>query len=144
MSYALWFGFYHYALLCTCMLSHVWLFVTPWTVALQAPLSMVILQARILEWVAMPSSRGPSQLRDWTQVSHIVGAFSTIWVTREAPEYWSGSTILYPGELPDPKIRSTSPALAGEFFIAEPPGKLNQRISKLNWTDSQFYHSQGF
>ena len=28
-----------------------------------------ILQARILEWVAMPSSRGSSQLREWTQVS---------------------------------------------------------------------------
>ena len=33
-------------------LSHVRLFVTPWTVARQAPLSMGILQARILEWVA--------------------------------------------------------------------------------------------
>ena len=32
--------------------------VTPWTVAHQAPLSMGILQARILEWVAIPSSRG--------------------------------------------------------------------------------------
>ena len=31
---------------------------TPWTVAHQAPLSMGIFQARILEWVAMPSSRG--------------------------------------------------------------------------------------
>ena len=29
---------------------------TPWTVAHQAPLSMAILQARILEWVAIPSS----------------------------------------------------------------------------------------
>ena len=29
----------------------------PWTVACQAPLSLEILQARILEWVAMPSSR---------------------------------------------------------------------------------------
>ena len=38
--------------------------VTPWTVALQAPLSMGILQARILEWIAMPSSRGSSQPRD--------------------------------------------------------------------------------
>ena len=38
--------------------------VTPWTVACQAPLSMGILQARILEWVAMPSSRGCSQTRD--------------------------------------------------------------------------------
>ena len=44
---------------------------TPWTVALQAPLSMGILQARIPEWVAMPSSRGSSQPRDWTQFSHI-------------------------------------------------------------------------
>ena len=36
------------------MLSHVRLFATPWTVAYQAPLSTGILQARILEWVAMP------------------------------------------------------------------------------------------
>ena len=34
-----------------------------------------ILQARILERVAMPSSRGSSQPRDWTQVSHIAGGF---------------------------------------------------------------------
>ena len=37
-----------------------------------------ILQARILEWVAMPSTRGSSQPRDRTQVSHITGRFSTI------------------------------------------------------------------
>ena len=42
------------------------------------------LQARILEWVAMPSSRGSSQPRDWTQVSHIAGRFFTIWATRES------------------------------------------------------------
>ena len=41
----------------------VQLFATPWTVAHQAPLSMRILQARILEWVAMHSSRGSSQPR---------------------------------------------------------------------------------
>ena len=35
---------------------HVQLLATLWTVAHQAPLSMGILQARILEWVAMPSS----------------------------------------------------------------------------------------
>ena len=43
----------------------------PWTVAHQAPLSTGILQTRILEWVAMSSSRGSSQPRDRTQVSHI-------------------------------------------------------------------------
>ena len=51
--------------------SHVWLFVTSWTIARQAPLSMEILQARILKLVAMPSSRGFSQRRDWTHISCI-------------------------------------------------------------------------
>ena len=36
-----------------------------------------ILQARILEWVAIPFSRGSSQPRDQTQVSHIAGRFFT-------------------------------------------------------------------
>ena len=45
---------------------------------------MGILQARILEWVAMPSSRGSSQPRYWTCVSCIAGRFFIIWATREA------------------------------------------------------------
>ena len=57
---------------------------TPRTVACQVPLSMGILQARILEWVAIPSSRGSSQPRDQTQVSRIAGGFFTNWATREA------------------------------------------------------------
>ena len=56
------------------------LFATPWSVA---PLSMGILPARILERVAIPFSRGLSQSRDWTQVSHTAGFF-TLWATREA------------------------------------------------------------
>ena len=43
-----------------------------------------ILQARILEWVTMPSSKESSQLRDLTQVSHIAGRFFTAWATRDA------------------------------------------------------------
>ena len=46
---------------------------------------MGILQAGILEWVAMPFSREFSQPRDHTQVSHIAGGFFTVWATREAP-----------------------------------------------------------
>ena len=38
-----------------------------------------ILQARILEWVAMPSSRGSSQTSCWTQVTGIADRFFTIW-----------------------------------------------------------------
>ena len=67
-----------------CLLSCVCLFVTPWTVAHQAPLSMGILQARILEWVAMPSSSGSSRPRNRTQVSCIADGFFTSWATREA------------------------------------------------------------
>ena len=44
-----------------------------------------ILQARILEWVAFPFSRGSSQPRDWTQVSRIAGGFFTSWTTKKAP-----------------------------------------------------------
>ena len=44
-----------------------------------------ILQARILEWVAFPLSRGSSQPRDQTQVSHIAGQFFTSW--REGKPY---------------------------------------------------------
>ena len=79
-----------------CMVNHIWLFVTPWTIACQAPLSMGfsrkeycsglacphpgdcsppgssvhgILQARIVEWFAISSSRGSSRPRDQTCVS---------------------------------------------------------------------------
>ena len=57
---------------------------TPWSAVHQTPLSMGILQARILEWVAMPGSRGSSQPRDQTWVSGIVGRFFTIWASRVA------------------------------------------------------------
>ena len=43
-----------------------------------------ILQARILEWVAFPFSRGSSQPRDWTGVSCIAGRFFTNCAMREA------------------------------------------------------------
>ena len=43
-------------------------------------------QARILEWAAFPFSRGSSQPRNQTQVSHIAGRFFTSWATREAPQ----------------------------------------------------------
>ena len=45
-----------------------------------------ILQARVLEWVAIPFFRGSSWLRDETQVSCILGVFFTIWATKEAPD----------------------------------------------------------
>ena len=58
--------------------SHIQLFVTPWTIALQAPLS--------------------------------------IRLSRQ--EYWSGLPFPPPGELSNPGIKPTCPALAGQSFTA--------------------------
>ena len=44
-----------------------------------------ILQARILEWVAISFFGGSSQPRNWTWISYIAGRFFTDWATREAP-----------------------------------------------------------
>ena len=43
-----------------------------------------IFQPRVLEWVAISFSRGSSQTRDQTRVSHIAGRRFTIWAIREA------------------------------------------------------------
>ena len=64
-----------------------------WTIAHQASLSLGILQARILEWLAMPSSRGSSQPRDWTEVSGIAGVFFTF-SHQASPDEWMNSSFL--------------------------------------------------
>jgi len=64
-----------------------------------------ILQARILEWVAVPFSRGFSQTRDWTQFSRIVGKFFTSWATREAPLVTLGR-LFYPPEASVPHVQN--------------------------------------
>ena len=48
-----------------------------------------IFQARLLEWVAVPFSRGSSQPKGGPQVSLTAGRFFTIWATREAHGYES-------------------------------------------------------
>ena len=54
-----------------------------------------ILQARILEWEAIPCSRGSSQPRDWTEVSHIATRFFTIWATRVIWHQMSCSKVFW-------------------------------------------------
>ena len=95
-------------------------------VACQAPLSM-ILQARILKWVAVPSPRGSSQARDQTQVSHFAGGFFTSWATKEVQEHWSGYPIPSPEDLPDPGINPGSPALHADSLPTELSGKPTYR-----------------
>ena len=57
-----------------------------------------ILQARILEWVAISFSRGSSRPRDRTQASHIAGRHFNLWATREALN--SNSVLLLTSKYP--------------------------------------------
>ena len=59
-------------------------------------------------------------------------SFATLWtVARQAPpsmkfsrqEYWIGLPFPSPGDLPDPGIEPTSPALQADSLPPEPPGK---------------------
>ena len=52
-----------------------------------------IRQARLLEWVAIPFSKGFSRPRDRTRVSCIAGRFFTVWATREANNYYQVAQI---------------------------------------------------
>ena len=63
----------YYTAMCICSKSLQWCPTLFDSMDYSLPGSSVhgILQARILEWVAMPFSRGSSQPRDWTQVSYI-------------------------------------------------------------------------
>ena len=89
-----------------------------------------ILQARILEWVAVPFSSGSSQHRHQTQVSCTADRFFTVWATREAQKYWSGLSIPSPAHLPNPGIKQGFPALQVYSLPADLPGKL---VTTLKW-----------
>ena len=87
-------------------------------------MSMEILQARILEWVAMPFSRGPSQLRDQTQVSH--SAVDSL--LSESPgktmNPGMGSLFIFQGIFPTQGSNRGSPALQVDSLLAELPGNV--------------------
>ena len=71
------------------VVSCVRLFVTPWTAARQAPLSMGFSRQEYSSGLACPPPGGSSQPRARTRVSQIAGRFLTVWATRETQEYWS-------------------------------------------------------
>ena len=111
---------------CVLSLSSARLFVIPWTSTHLTPLSMGILQARILKWVVMPSSRGSSQLRDLTQVSCILGRFFTIWATREAQELeWVAYSFSRGSS--QPRNWTEVSSITGRFL----PAELSEIIKRL-------------
>ena len=105
------------------LLSRVRLFVTPWTVAYQAPQSTEF--SRQEYWSGLPF---PSPCVSFSHVQ----IFVTPWtVALQAPlfmefsrqEYWSGLPCPSPGVLPDSGIKSRSPALQADSFPFERLGK---------------------
>ena len=131
MCTAKWFGYIY-----ICIYSYIFIFLYMLCLVAQSCLTLCdamgcsppgssvhgILQARILEWIAMPSSRGSSQHRDRTQVFHVAGGFFTIWATREALVLLTVTQMC--------QSPSHSPAFAfifflpGEFFPSWLPGSL--------------------
>ena len=103
--------------MCAYSCSRVWLSETSWIAAFQAPLSLGILQARTLEWVAMSSSRGSSQPRDWTQVSYC--RWILYWLSHQgSPRILEW--VAYPfsrGSSPS-RILIRVSCIAGKFFIS--------------------------
>ena len=117
-------------------------------------------QARVLEWIAMLSSRGSSQPRDLTQVSLIAGRFFTGWATWEALSIlevkWSKihsvmsnytvhgilqARILEWVAFPfsrgsfQPGIQPRSPALQADSLPAEPQRKPKWRLSRVDYKE---------
>ena len=78
-----------------------------------------ILQARILEWVAFPFSRGSSQPRDHTQVSCIAGVFLTTNTTWEAPYKLANhhKLIHKSSNTPIKRLILTSPFFCGSWKL---------------------------
>ena len=81
-----------------------------------------ILQARILEWVTFPFSRGSSQPRDGSQVSRTAGRFFTSWATRK-PSGWVSICIseavgVSPGSL-DSSLRCMQPGIAHDVLCIQ-------------------------
>ena len=89
-----------------------------------------IIQARILEWVAFPFSRGSFQPRGRTQISHIVGGFFTSWATRETKEYWSG--LAYPFSIGSfqPRNQTGVSCVAGRFLTNWAVREYNKKIQR--------------
>ena len=93
-----------------------------------------ILQARILEWVAFPFSRGSSQPRDRIQVSHIAGRFFTSWATRKPKSTGVGSLSLLQWIFPTQESNPVSPALQVDSLPIELSGKpKSQQLSTLKF-----------
>ena len=107
-----------------------------------------ILQARILEWVAIPFSRGSSQPRDRTQVYPHCRQILYPLSHQGSPGILE-LVACRPPDLPDPGIELVSPALQADSLPAELPGKPSflgnscLNIFGLKYHDASNFFSSG-
>ena len=89
-----------------------------------------ILQARILEWAAIPFSRGSSWPRDGTPVSCIVGRCFTVWATREGQKEEQGASQIW-------LLSPCGGLLLNSFNFYFNPEKY--RYLRFAWNITEFY-----
>ena len=77
-----------------------------------------ILQVRILEWVAIPFSRGSSQPRDQSQDSHIAGRFFNQLSHKESPKILEWVVYPFSSGSSQPRNQTGVSCSAGRFFTS--------------------------
>ena len=102
-----------------------------------------ILQARILEGVALPFSRGSSQPRDQTQVSCIAGRFFTSWATREAKDTGVGGLSLLQWIFPIQKSNQDLPHCRWILYQLSYQGSPEIQLNEINYLALQLTSSIG-
>ena len=112
------------------VLSRFQLFETPWTVARQTPLSVGILQAGIMEWVAIPPPPGDLPNPEIEPRSPTLQVDSLPSELPGKPK--NNGVVASPEDLPNPGVNPESPALQMDSVSVELPGKSADR-----WSDKQ-------
>ena len=100
-----------------------------------------ILQAKIVEWVALPFSRGSPWPKDQTQVSRIAGRLFTIWATKEAAKifFWPGLGMLdsaFPDQGSNPQLLQCEHPWATREVVGTAATSLTIYILMCYWSNS--------
>ena len=83
--------------LCVCLVTQSYLTLwDPWDCSPPGSSAQGIFQARILEWIAISSSRGSSPPRDRTRISYIAGEFFTIEPSTKSLNLWIWGYAIQP------------------------------------------------
>ena len=121
------------------LLSRVRLFVTPWTVAYQAPPSVGFSRQEYWSGLPFPSPGGSSRPRDRTQVSLTVGRRFTIWATREVQGLLSRKAVYILGFIL-PHVMHTNDQVIQLYhsykMLWKIPNELSGQPIPFNWLPS--------